>query len=58
MNRRDFVQLASGSVALAAFQNNAIEKAQAASQSVTGRKPEEVARDGLKSAMPLLSTGM
>jgi hypothetical protein len=45
MNRRDFFQLASGSVALVAFQNNAIQKAQAASQSVAGRKPEDVARD-------------
>jgi hypothetical protein len=34
MNRREFFHLASGSVALAAFQDNAIEKAQAAAQSV------------------------
>jgi isopenicillin-N epimerase len=45
MNRRDFFQIASGSVALAAFQDDAIEKARAATQSVAGRKPEDVARD-------------
>jgi len=45
MNRREFVHIASGCVALAAFQNNSIEKAQAASESVKGRKPEDVARD-------------
>jgi isopenicillin-N epimerase len=45
MNRRAFFQIASGSVALAAFQDDAIEKARAAAQSVAGRKPEDVARD-------------
>src|SRR6202021_362696 len=45
MNRRDFVQIASGAVALAAFQDNAVEKAQAAAQSVNGRKPDELAHD-------------
>ena len=45
MNRRDLFHIAAGSVALAAFQDNAIEKARAASQSVNGRKPEEIARD-------------
>jgi isopenicillin-N epimerase len=45
MNRRDFFQIASGSVALAAFQDDAIGKARAAAQSVAGRKPEDVARD-------------
>src|SRR5580704_15935720 len=45
MNRRDFFHIASGSVALAAFQDNAIERAQAAAESVKGRKAEDVARD-------------
>jgi isopenicillin-N epimerase len=45
MNRRAFVQIASGSAALVAFQDNAIEKAWAAGQSVAGRKAEDVARD-------------
>jgi isopenicillin-N epimerase len=45
MNRRDFFQIASGAVALAAFEEDAIEKAQAAGQSVNGRKAEDVARD-------------
>src|SRR5580658_4740783 len=45
MNRRDFFQIASGSVALVAFQDNAIEKAWAAGESVSGHKPEDVARD-------------
>src|SRR5579862_4710281 len=45
MNRRDFFQIASGSVALVAFQDTAIEKARAASEYVNGRKAEDVARD-------------
>src|SRR5271165_6879736 len=45
MNRRDFFQITSGAAVLAAFQDNAIEKVQAASEYVTGRKPEEVAHD-------------
>ncbi|HWZ33309.1 MAG TPA: aminotransferase class V-fold PLP-dependent enzyme [Bryobacteraceae bacterium] len=45
MNRRGFFQIAAGSAALAAFQNDAIPRAQAASESVNGRKPEDVARD-------------
>jgi len=45
MNRRDFFQIASGSVALVAFQDGAIEKARAAGESVTGHKPEDVARN-------------
>jgi len=45
MDRRSFFQIAAGSAALAAFQNDAIPRAQAASESVNGRKPEEVARD-------------
>jgi isopenicillin-N epimerase len=45
MNRRDFFQLASGAAAVAAFQDNAIEKARAASESVTGRKADDVARN-------------
>ncbi|MGA2212870.1 MAG: aminotransferase class V-fold PLP-dependent enzyme, partial [Bryobacteraceae bacterium] len=45
MNRRDFFQIASGSVALVAFQDGAIEKARAAGESVTGHQPEDVARN-------------
>ncbi|MGD0437058.1 MAG: aminotransferase class V-fold PLP-dependent enzyme [Bryobacteraceae bacterium] len=45
MHRREFFHITSGAVALAAFQDNAIEKARAAAQSVNGRKPEDVARD-------------
>ena len=45
MNRRDFFQIATGVTALAAFQDNAIERASAAGEAVNGRKPEEVARD-------------
>jgi len=45
MNRRDFFEITAGSVALAAFQDNAIERARAAGEHVNGRKPEEVARD-------------
>jgi isopenicillin-N epimerase len=45
MNRRDFFQIASGTVALAAFQDDAIPRARAASDAVNGRSAEEVARD-------------
>src|SRR6516165_4260555 len=45
MKRRDFFQVAGGSVALAAFQENAIERAVAAGEGVNGRTPQEVARD-------------
>src|SRR6516162_8783328 len=45
MNRRDFFQVAGGSVALAAFQDNAIERAVAAGEGVNGQTPQEVARD-------------
>lgn len=45
MNRRDFFQITAGSVALAAFQDNAIPRAAAAGEAVNGRKAEEVARD-------------
>ena len=45
MNRRDFFQITAGSVALAAFQDNAIQRAAAAGEAVNGRKAEEVARD-------------
>jgi isopenicillin-N epimerase len=45
MNRRDFFQITAGSVALAAFQDNAIPRAAAAGEAVAGRKPEDVARD-------------
>lgn len=44
MNRRNFVQLATGS-AFAAFQDDAVERAGAASRSVKDRTPEEVASD-------------
>ena len=45
MNRRDFFQVTAGSVALAAFQDNAIERAVAAGEGVNGRTAQEVARD-------------
>jgi isopenicillin-N epimerase len=45
MNRRDFFQIAAGSAALVAFQDDAIPRAAAAGDSVNGRKPEDVARD-------------
>jgi isopenicillin-N epimerase len=45
MKRRDLFQLAAGSVALAAFQDDAIPRARAASDAVNGRTAEEVARD-------------
>jgi isopenicillin-N epimerase len=45
MDRRDFLHIASGSIALVAFQDDALEKAHAAAQSSAGRKPDEVARD-------------
>ncbi len=45
MDRRDFFHLAAGSAALAMFQDNAVQRAAAASESVNGRKPEDVARD-------------
>src|SRR5580704_10832491 len=45
MDRRSFFQITAGSVALAAFQDNAIERASAAGDAVKGRKPEEVAMD-------------
>src|SRR3984957_4271539 len=45
MNRRDFFQFASGTMALAAFQADAIPRARAASDAVTGRSAEDVARD-------------
>ena len=44
MNRRSFVQLATGS-AFAAFQDDAVERASAASRSIKDRTPEEVASD-------------
>ena len=44
MDRRNFFQLAAGS-ALVAFQNNAIERAEAASRSVKDKTAEEVASD-------------
>lgn len=45
MNRRELLQIASGTVALAAFQDDAIPRAKAASDAVNGRTAEEVARD-------------
>ena len=45
MKRRDLFQLAAGSVARAAFQDDAIPRARAASDAVNGRTAEEVARD-------------
>jgi isopenicillin-N epimerase len=45
MDRRGFFQLAGGSIALAAFQDDAIPRARAASDAVSGRSPEDVARD-------------
>jgi hypothetical protein len=44
MNRRNFVQLATGS-AFAAFQDDAVERASAASRSVKDRTAEEIASD-------------
>jgi len=45
MNRRDFFQFASGTMAFAAFQDDAIPRARAASDAVSGRSAEEVASD-------------
>src|SRR5579862_4855781 len=45
MNRRDFFNITAGSVALAAFQDNAIPRAAAAGEAVNGRKAEDIARD-------------
>jgi isopenicillin-N epimerase len=44
MHRRNFFQLAAAG-AVAAFQDNAIERVRAASSAVGGRTPEDVARD-------------
>ena len=44
MDRRNFFQLAAGT-ALVAFQNNAVERAAAASRSVGDKTPQEVAGD-------------
>ncbi len=45
MHRRNFFQIAAGTAALAAFQDDAIPRAAAASESVNGQKPEEVAKN-------------
>lgn len=45
MNRRNFFHIAAGSAAVAAFVNDAVPRAFAASESVNGRKAEDVARD-------------
>ncbi len=45
MNRRNFFHLAAGTAALATFQDDAIPRAHAASESVNGQKPEEVAKN-------------
>src|ERR1039457_2713399 len=44
MDRRNFFQLAAGS-ALVAFQNNAVERAAAATRSISDKSPQEVAAD-------------
>src|ERR1017187_10551658 len=44
MDRRNFFQLAAGS-ALVAFQNNAVERAAAATRSISDKSPQEVASD-------------
>jgi selenocysteine lyase/cysteine desulfurase len=45
MDRRSFFQIAAGSAAVAAFVNDAIPRARAASENVNGQKPEEVAKN-------------
>ena len=45
MDRRRVMQIATGAVALAAFQANAAQKAATASAQVAGRTPEDVAKD-------------
>src|ERR1700743_2965261 len=45
MDRRQVMQAATGAISLVAFQANAAERAGAASAAVTGRTPEDVARD-------------
>src|SRR5262245_28592397 len=45
MHRRGFFQIAAGSAALAAFQDDILPRIKAASESLNGRKPEEVAHD-------------
>ena len=45
MNRRNFFQFAAGTAAVAALQDNAIERVKAAASTVNGRKPEDVATD-------------
>jgi isopenicillin-N epimerase len=45
MNRRSFFQAAAGTLAAAAFQDNAIERVSAAAAAVKGRTPEDVAGD-------------
>ena len=45
MNRRNFFQFAAGTAAVAALQDNAIERVKAAASTVNGRKPEDVASD-------------
>ena len=44
MDRRNFFQLAAGT-ALVAFQNNAVERAAAATRSISDKSPQEVAAD-------------
>src|ERR1700677_2047982 len=44
MNRRNFFEFATAGVALAAFQDDAIPRARAASDAVSGRSAEGVAR--------------
>src|SRR5579872_2024788 len=45
MDRRQALQIATGGISLVAFQANAAEKAATASQAMTGKTPEEAARD-------------
>jgi isopenicillin-N epimerase len=45
MNRRNLFQLAAAGAAAAMFQDNAIDRVRAAASSVSGRAPEDVAKD-------------
>ncbi|HTS74825.1 MAG TPA: aminotransferase class V-fold PLP-dependent enzyme [Bryobacteraceae bacterium] len=45
MNRRELLQIASGTLAVAAFQDDAIPRAKAASDATNGHSAEEVAHD-------------
>ena len=45
MNRRELLQIATGAAAVAAFQDDAVPRAKAASDAGNGKTAEEVARD-------------